>query len=95
MLHGHCRAPQVEWLRERVDNLSRELVLARKDSGRLAKQLKVRGRSLYGTVWSIGVSVPSLHVLVDCLSGARMWRQMFFSSDPETSSAFNVACCTS
>lgn len=32
---------QVEWLRERVENLSRELVLARKDSGRLAKQLKV------------------------------------------------------
>lgn len=32
---------QVEWLRERVDNLSQELVLARRDSGRLAKQLKV------------------------------------------------------
>ncbi|CAB1100625.1 unnamed protein product [Ectocarpus sp. CCAP 1310/34] len=31
---------EVEWLRERVENLSRELVLARKDSGRLAKQLK-------------------------------------------------------
>ncbi|CAM9376584.1 unnamed protein product [Ectocarpus sp. 4 AP-2014] len=31
---------EVEWLRERVENLSGELVLARKDSGRLAKQLK-------------------------------------------------------
>ncbi|CAN0469566.1 unnamed protein product, partial [Ectocarpus sp. 12 AP-2014] len=31
---------EVEWLRERVENLSRELVLARKDSSRLAKQLK-------------------------------------------------------
>ncbi|CAM9109944.1 unnamed protein product [Hapterophycus canaliculatus] len=35
---------EVEWLRERVDNLSRELVLARKDSGRLAKQLKQEER---------------------------------------------------
>eukprot|EP00752_Nemacystus_decipiens_P009152 g8175.t1 len=31
---------EMEWLRERVDNLSRELKLARKDSGRLAEQLK-------------------------------------------------------
>lgn len=37
-----CHTPQVEWLRERVDNLSQELVLARRDSGRLAKQLKVQ-----------------------------------------------------
>ncbi|CAM9885042.1 unnamed protein product [Pylaiella littoralis] len=35
---------EVEWLRERVDNLSRELVLARKDCGRLAKQLKQEER---------------------------------------------------
>lgn len=33
---------QVVWLRERVENLGRELVLAKRDSGRLAKQLKVR-----------------------------------------------------
>lgn len=39
MLFFHT--PQVEWLRERVDNLSQELVLARRDSSRLAKQLKV------------------------------------------------------
>ncbi|CBN78008.1 hypothetical protein Esi_0082_0014 [Ectocarpus siliculosus] len=31
---------EVEWLRERVENLNRELVLARKDCGRLATQLK-------------------------------------------------------
>eukprot|EP00903_Cladosiphon_okamuranus_P013553 g12624.t1 len=31
---------EVEWLKERVENLSRELMLARKDSTRLATQLK-------------------------------------------------------
>ncbi|CAN0236706.1 unnamed protein product, partial [Ascophyllum nodosum] len=34
------RRREVAWLRERVDNLSRELMLARKDSSRLAKLLK-------------------------------------------------------
>ncbi|CAM9446439.1 unnamed protein product [Laminaria digitata] len=38
--HQQDALKEVEWLRERVDNLSQELVLARRDSGRLAKQLK-------------------------------------------------------
>lgn len=59
-LPGHCIsvfcyfAPQVEWLKERVDNLRRELMVSRKASGRLAKQLKVR---MGGVLWLFCFSV--------------------------------------
>lgn len=56
--------PQVEWLRERVDNLSRELVLARKESSRLAKQLKVRRVSPWRCFRSGAFSVASPALLL-------------------------------